>query len=73
MKMHVLSGGRLEMRKSVYYPGAPREEMFSLPVSCVLIKHPQGKVLLTYTSMDPDGHVGAAMMAVQEWKAGAKP
>jgi peroxiredoxin Q/BCP len=31
---------------------------------------PQGKVLLTYTSMDPDGHVGAAMKAVQEWKAG---
>jgi peroxiredoxin len=34
---------------------------------------PQGKVLLTYTSMDPDGHVGAAMKAVQDWKASAKP
>ena len=34
---------------------------------------PQGKVLLTYTSMDPDGHVAAAMKAVQEWKTGARP
>lgn len=30
---------------------------------------PQGKVLLAYQSMDPDGHVGAAMKVVQEWKA----
>ncbi len=34
---------------------------------------PQGKVLLAYSSMDPDGHVNAAMKAVQDWKASAKP
>lgn len=30
---------------------------------------PQGKVLLAHQSMDPDGHVAAAMQAVQAWKA----
>ena len=30
---------------------------------------PQGKVLMAYSSMDPEGHVGAAMKAVQDWKA----
>lgn len=34
---------------------------------------PAGKVLLAYSSMDPDGHVSAAMKAVQDWKATAKP
>ena len=36
---------------------------------------PQGKVLLAYSSLDPDGHVSAAMKAVEQWKAGqpAKP
>ena len=32
---------------------------------------PQGKVLLPYSAMDPDGHVNAAMKAVQDWKATA--
>jgi peroxiredoxin len=32
---------------------------------------PQGKVLLSFQSMDPDGHVGAAMKAVEQWKAAA--
>lgn len=45
MKMHVLSGGRVKMRKGVYVPGAPREEWMELPVNCVLLKHPQGNVL----------------------------
>jgi glyoxylase-like metal-dependent hydrolase (beta-lactamase superfamily II) len=45
MKLHLLSGGRLRMRRSVYDPSAPREETFELPVSCGLIRHPQGNVL----------------------------
>jgi len=45
MKMHLLSGGRLRMRRATYYPGAAREEMVDLPVSCTLLKHPQGLVL----------------------------
>ena len=45
MKMHALSGGRLRMRKSVYLPDADRSEMIELPVSCFLLRHPQGNVL----------------------------
>lgn len=45
MKMHILNGGRLRMRKSVYQPEAERGETIDLPVSCVLIRHGQGTVL----------------------------
>jgi len=45
MKMHLLSGGRLRMRRGIYYPGAAREETMEMPVSCTLLKHPQGLVL----------------------------
>ena len=45
MRMHFLSGGRLKMRKSTYIPDADRGEMIELPVSCVLLRHPQGNVL----------------------------
>lgn len=45
MKMHVLSGGRLRMRKSIYMPEADRSETIELPVSAFLIRHPQGNVL----------------------------
>ena len=30
---------------------------------------PQGKVLLAYSSLDPDGHVKATLKAVQDWRA----
>jgi glyoxylase-like metal-dependent hydrolase (beta-lactamase superfamily II) len=33
------------MRRATYYPGAAKEEMVELPVSCTLLKHPQGLVL----------------------------
>ena len=45
MKMHCLSGGRVRMRKSIYVPDADRSETIELPVSCVLLRHPQGNVL----------------------------
>jgi glyoxylase-like metal-dependent hydrolase (beta-lactamase superfamily II) len=45
MKMHILSGGRLRMRKSVYLPSADRSETIELPVNCVLLRHSQGNVL----------------------------
>ena len=45
MKMHALSGGRVRMRKSVYVPDADRSETIELPVSCFLLRHPQGNVL----------------------------
>lgn len=45
MKMHFLEGGRLRMRRSIYYPGAAKEEMIELPVHAALIRHAQGNVL----------------------------
>jgi glyoxylase-like metal-dependent hydrolase (beta-lactamase superfamily II) len=45
MKMHCLSGGRVRMRRSVYVPDADRSETIEMPVSCVLLRHPQGNVL----------------------------
>lgn len=45
MKMHILSGGRLRMRKSIYFPDADRSETIELPVSCILMRHKQGNVL----------------------------
>lgn len=45
MKMHLLSGGRLRMRKSIFLPDADRTETIELPVSCALLRHPQGNVL----------------------------
>jgi N-acyl homoserine lactone hydrolase len=45
MKMHLLSGGRVRMRKAVYLPEADRSETIELPVSCVLLRHAQGNVL----------------------------
>jgi len=45
MKMHVLSGGRLRMKKSIYFPDVDRSETLELPVSCMLLRHKQGNVL----------------------------
>jgi glyoxylase-like metal-dependent hydrolase (beta-lactamase superfamily II) len=45
MKMHLLSGGRLRMRKSIFLPEADRGEAIELPVVCALLRHPQGNVL----------------------------
>ena len=53
MRMHILAGGRLRMRRNVYYPDAPKEEKVELPVSCVLLKHSQGAVLFD-TGCHPD-------------------
>lgn len=53
MKMHMLSGGRLRMNKRTYFPDAARDEMFELPVSCVLLRHAQGNVLFD-TGCHPD-------------------
>ena len=45
MKMHVLSGGRLRLKRSIYFPDADRGETIDVPVSCFLIRHKQGNVL----------------------------
>jgi len=43
--MHLLSGGRLRMRKSIFLPEANRHDTIELPVLCALIRHRQGNVL----------------------------
>jgi len=53
MKMHVLSGGRLRMRRRVYIPDAPGDATIDLPVMCFLLRHPQGNVLFD-TGCHPD-------------------
>lgn len=45
MKMHCLSGGRVRMRKNIFLPDAERTETIEMPVSCILLRHPQGNVL----------------------------
>ena len=58
MKMHALSGGRIQMRKSFFYPDAEPEERAELPVSCFLLRHPQGNVLFDtgcHPSVETDG------------------
>ncbi len=42
MKMHLLSGGRLRMRKNIFLQ---RGETIQLPVPCALIRHSQGNLL----------------------------
>jgi N-acyl homoserine lactone hydrolase len=67
MRMHLLSGGRLRMRRRGYYPDAAREETFELPVSCALFKHAQGNALF-----DTGCHPDAAENAEARWGAHAR-
>lgn len=67
MKMHILNGGRLRMRKSVYLPEAERGETIDLPVSCVLLRHAQGNVLF-----DTGCHPSTVDDAATRWGAMAK-
>jgi len=53
MRMHILSGGRLRVRKAMYDAQAPRGETLDVPVSCVLLRHRQGNVLFD-TGCHPD-------------------
>lgn len=62
MKMHVLSGGRLRMKKSIYFPDADRSAMLDLPVSCMLMRHAQGNVLF-----DTGCHPAIAENAESRW------
>ena len=45
MKMHVLTGGRLRLRKAIYDSSAAADETIDVPVSCILLRHGQGNVL----------------------------
>ena len=67
MKMHVLSGGRLRVRKSMYDANAVRGETLDVPVSCVLLRHREGNVLF-----DTGCHPGVAENAEAHWGGLAK-
>ena len=63
MKMHVLCGGRLRMRRSIYYLDAGRDEQIELPVACMLLRHSGGNVLFDtgchpQTATDPTARWG---------------
>ncbi|MBJ3777052.1 N-acyl homoserine lactonase family protein [Acuticoccus mangrovi] len=59
MKMHILDGGRLTMRRRVYVPDADRAETIELPVIAVLFRHPGGNILFD-TGCHPAAQVDAA-------------
>ncbi|MEM8974711.1 MAG: N-acyl homoserine lactonase family protein [Pseudomonadota bacterium] len=45
MRMNVLSGGKLQMPRHVYFPDADRDQKIELPVSCFLLRHSKANVL----------------------------
>lgn len=67
MKMHVLSGGRLQVRKTMYDANAVRGETMDVPVSCSLLRHGQGNVLF-----DTGCHPAVAENAEAHWGRLAK-
>ena len=62
MKMHLLSGGRLRMRKSIFVPDADKSETIELSVPCALIRHARGNVLF-----DTGCHPRVAEHAEARW------
>jgi N-acyl homoserine lactone hydrolase len=64
MKMHILSGGRLRMKRRTYLPDASAEEEIDLPVSAFLFRHPHGNVLF-----DTGCHPDTAGNAASRWGA----
>jgi glyoxylase-like metal-dependent hydrolase (beta-lactamase superfamily II) len=67
MKMHVLCGGRLRMRKSIFLPDADRGETIELPVASFLLRSAQGNVLF-----DTGCHPSVADDAPARWGGLAK-
>jgi N-acyl homoserine lactone hydrolase len=62
MRMHVLSGGRLRMKKNVYVPVAGKDDLVDLPVICFLLRHAQGNVLF-----DTGCHPSIAETPEERW------
>jgi N-acyl homoserine lactone hydrolase len=74
MRMHVLSGGKLRMNASVYFPNVPKEQTAEFPCSCFLIRHTQANVLFDtgcHPSVEVDakgrwGALASAFVPVQQ-------
>lgn len=62
MKLHVLRGGHLEGKGSVFLPGIADSSPVLVPVMCFLIRHPQGNVLF-----DTGCHPSVAVDAHARW------
>ena len=62
MKMHLLSGGRLRMRKSIFMPDVDKSETIELSVPCALLRHAQGNVLF-----DTGCHPSVAEQTEARW------
>jgi N-acyl homoserine lactone hydrolase len=62
MKMHLLSGGRLRMRKSIFVRDADKSETIDLSVCCALIRHAHGNVLF-----DTGCHPSVAEQGEARW------
>jgi N-acyl homoserine lactone hydrolase len=67
MKMHILSGGRLRLRKHIYFPDADRSETLDMPVSSILLRDPRGNVLF-----DTGCHPSVVQDAAARWGGLAK-
>ena len=67
MKMNLLSGGRLRVRRAIYQPDARRDETIEAPVSSILLRHRQGNVLF-----DTGCHPDAAEHGEARWGSIAK-
>ena len=67
MKMHLLSGGRVRMRKSIFLPDAERDATIELPVCCALLRHGAGNVLF-----DTGCHPAVATEPQARWGGLAK-
>jgi glyoxylase-like metal-dependent hydrolase (beta-lactamase superfamily II) len=65
--MHLLSGGRLRMRKSVFMPDADRSETIDLSIACALLRHAQANVLF-----DTGCHPAVAEQPQARWGGLAK-
>ena len=67
MKMHLLSGGRLRMRRSIFVPSADKAELIELPVVSTLFRHARANVLF-----DTGCHPGVADDPAACWGSLAK-
>jgi N-acyl homoserine lactone hydrolase len=67
MKMHLLSCGRLRMRKNIFLPAAERNETIELSVSSALLRHGQANVLF-----DTGCHPSVAEEPAARWGGLAK-
>jgi len=67
MRMHALSGGRLQMKRRTYFTDAPRDETIDLPVASFLIRHHQANALF-----DTGCHPSALQDPVARWRGLAK-